>query len=117
MSEELTEMQKTTLEQLSEGSATPQEPGTEVQTAFLVVLHENGQWSAHADFMDLDYVPKRQAHMDDFVAGAANISMSCQVQQSAMHTLIAMNQQAQAMQQQMEAQKIAQGLDLSHLRK
>lgn len=111
----LTPEQMTTLDALA--AEEPQEDGTAVQTAFLVVLHENGQWSAHSDFMDLDYIPQRKAHMDDFVAGAANISMSCQVQQSAMHTLIAMNQQAQAMQQQMEAQKIAQGLDLSHLRK
>lgn len=112
---ELSPEQMTTLDALA--SQEPQEAGTEVQTAFLVVQHENGQWSAHAEYDELDYIPKRKAHMDDFVAGAANISMSCQVQQSAMHTLIMMNQQAQAMQQQMEAQKIAQGLDLSHLRK
>jgi len=114
MSEGLTDMQKTTLEELSEGTA---DAPTPVQTAFLVVLHDNGQWSAHADYNEIDVAPKRKAHMDDFVAGAANISMSCQIQQSAMHTLLMMNQQAQAMQQQMEAQKIAQGLDLSHLRK
>ena len=98
-------------------SQEPEEGGTPVTTAFLVVQHENGQWSAHADYDDLDYVPRRKAHMDDSVAGAANITVSCQVQQSAMHTLMAMNQQAQAIQQQMETAKIAQGLDLSHLRK
>jgi hypothetical protein len=107
----------TTLEQLSEGSATPQEAGTPVQTAFLVVLHPNGQWSAHAEYEELDFVPQRKAHMDDFVSGAANITVSVQVQQAAMHTLIQMNQQAQAMQAQIESQKIAQGLDLSQLRK
>ncbi len=107
--------QMTTLDALA--AEEPQETGTKVQTAFMVVLHENGQWSAHSDWDELDYVPSRKAHMDDFVAGAANISMSCQVQQSAMHTMIMMNQQAAAMQQQMETQKIAQGLDLSQLRK
>ncbi len=107
--------QMTTLDEL--GSQEPQEAGTPVQTAFLVVLHPNGQWAAHADYEELDIIPQRKAHMDDFVSGAANITVSVQVQQSAMHTIIAMNQQAQAMQQQMEAQKIAQGLDLSQLRK
>lgn len=115
MTNGLSPEQMTTLEGLTPQE--PQEAGTAVQTAFLVVLHPNGQWSAHAEYDELDYVPERKAHMDDFVAGAANISMSCQVQQAAMHTMIMMNQQAQAMQQQMEAQKIAQGLDLSHLRK
>lgn len=111
---ELTQEQLDTLNDLAQAS---EATGTAVQTAFLVVLHDTGQWSAHADYEDLDYIPARKAHMDDFVAGAANISMSCQVQQSAMHTMIMMNQQAQAIQQQMEAQKIAKGLDLSHLRK
>jgi len=115
MTNGLSPEQMTTLEGLTPQE--PQEAGTAVQTAFLVVLHPNGQWSAHAEYDELDYVPERKAHMDDFVAGAANIAMSCQVQQAAMHTMIMMNQQAQAMQQQMEAQKIAQGLDLSHLRK
>jgi len=115
MKNELSPEQMTTLDELA--AQEPQEAGTPVTTAFLVVQHESGQWSAHADWEELDYVPKRKAHMDDFVAGAANITVSCQVQQSAMHTLMAMNQQAQAIQQQMEAQKIAQGLDLSHLRK
>lgn len=115
MTNELSPEQMTTLEGLA--AQEPQEDGTAVTTMFLVVQHENGQWSAHADFDGLDYVPKRKAHMDDFVAGAANITVSCQVQQSAMHTLMAMNQQAQAIQSQMEANKIAQGLDLSHLRK
>lgn len=115
MADALSPDQMTTLDALA--AQEPQDAGTPVATAFLVVQHENGQWSAHADWEELDYVPQRRAHMDDFVSGAANITVSCQVQQSAMHTLMAMNQQAQAMQQQMEAAKIAQGLDLSHLRK
>lgn len=112
--ENLSEQQMTTLEELA--AQAPQETGQPVITAFMVVQHENGQWSAHADFEELDLVPQRKAHMDDFVSGAANVTASCMVQQSAMHTLIAMNQQAQAIQSQMEAQKIAQGLDLSHLK-
>ena len=113
--ENLSEQQMTTLEELA--SQGPQDAPKTVVTAFLVVQHENGQWSAHSDWEDLDIAPSRKAHMDDFVSGAANVTASCMVQQSAMHTLIAMNQQAQAIQSQMEAQKIAQGLDLSHLRK
>lgn len=110
MTNELTQEQRDILTQLkgSEGEKSPQP----VTTAFLVIQHENGQWSAHADWDELDIVPSRKAHMDDFVSGAANIQTSVAVQQAAMHTLIAMNQQAQAMQQQYETQKLAQSLKI-----
>jgi hypothetical protein len=111
----LTPEQMTTLDELAPQE--PQDAPQEVQTAFLVVQHLNGQWSAHSDYEEISIAPQRKAHTDDFVSGAANITVSVSVQQAAMHTIIAMNQQAQAMQQQMEAQKIANGLDLSHLRK
>lgn len=111
---DLSEQQLTTLEELAAGAA--EEAPEPVTVAFLVVQHKNGQWSAHSDWEELNIEAERKAHMDDFVAGAANVTASCMVQQSAMHTLIAMNQQAQAIQSQMEAQKIAQGLDLSHLK-
>lgn len=114
MSADLTDEQREALEAIS-NSASPE--GTEsVVTAFLVVQYPSGQWAAYADYEDKNVLPQRKAIMDDFVAGAANITQSCQVQQAAMHTLIAMNQQAQAMQQQMEAQKVAKTLDLSAMR-
>lgn len=110
MTNELTPEQRSILDQLKgkEEDNSPQP----VTTAFLVVQHENGQWSAHADWEELNIESKRKAHMDDFVSGAANIQTSVAVQQAAMHTLIAMNQQAQAMQSQMEANKIAQSLKI-----
>ncbi|APC46303.1 hypothetical protein HWB05_gp041 [Streptomyces phage BRock] len=111
MAAELTAEQQAALDELK-ASAGGSEGPMEVTTAFLVVQHKNGQWSAHADYDDMALITERKAHMDDFVGGAANISLSCQVQQSAMHTLVAMNQQATAMQQQMESQRIAQSLKL-----
>lgn len=91
----------------------------EVTTAFLVVLHKSGQWSAHAD-LDVPIVPERQAHFDDFVGGSANVSQSCMVQQAAMHTMVLMNQQAQAVQQRMlqeqEAQRVSSLIDPKKLR-
>ena len=110
MTNELTPEQREILDQLKGNSG--EKESQPVTTAFLVVQHENGQWSAHADWEELDIVASRKAHMDDFVSGAANIQTSVAVQQAAMHTLIAMNQQAQAMQQQMEAQKIAHSLKI-----
>lgn len=91
----------------------------EVTTAFLVVLHKSGQWSAHAD-LDVAIVPERQAHFDDFVGGSANVQQSCMVQQAAMHTMVLMNQQAQAVQQRMlqeqEAQRVSSLIDPKKLR-
>lgn len=112
MTNELTPEQREILDQLKGGSGTGEKEPQSVTTAFLVVQHDNGQWSAHADWEELDIVASRKAHMDDFVSGAANIQTSVAVQQSAMHTLIAMNQQAQAMQQQVEAQQIARSLKI-----
>jgi peroxiredoxin len=98
---------------------TPEESIEEVTTAFLVVLHKNGQWSAHAD-LDISIIPDRQAHFDDFVGGSANVSQSCMVQQTAMHTMVMMNQQAQAVQQRMmaeqEAQRVSSLIDPKKLR-
>lgn len=110
MTNELTPEQRSILDELK-GNTEDNSPQP-VATAFLVVQHENGQWSAHADWEELNITAKRKAHMDDFVSGAANIQTSVAVQQAAMHTLIAMNQQAQAMQSQMEANKIAQSLKI-----
>lgn len=112
MAAELTEEQQAALDELKASAGASEDAPMEVTTAFLVVQHKNGQWSAHADYDEMALITDRKAHMDDFVGGAANVSLSCQVQQSAMHTLVAMNQQAQAMQQQMESQKIAQSLKL-----
>lgn len=115
MAADLTEEQQAVLNELK-GREDVEEGPTEVVTAFLVVQHKSGQWSAHADYEDMDIAPQRKAIMDDFVGAAENIKVSCTVQQASMHTIVLMNQQAQAMQQQMESQRLAQSLDLSKLR-
>lgn len=112
MAAELTEEQQAALDELKASAGATEGAPMEVTTAFLVVQHKNGQWSAHADYDDMALITDRKAHMDDFVGGCANIQTSCLVQQGAMHTMVAMNQQAQAMQQQLESQRIAQSLKL-----
>lgn len=105
--------------ELGNNEKVDEEPVEEVTTAFLVVLHKSGQWSAHAD-LDVAIVPERQAHFDDFVGGSANVTQSCMVQQAAMHTMVLMNQQAQAVQQRMlaeqETQRVSALIDPKKLR-
>jgi hypothetical protein len=91
-----------------------------VTTAFLVVQDENGQWTALAEYEDKDFELSRRATFDDMVGGCANITMGCQVQQSAVATMIMMEQRAQQMQmfarQQAETQAVASLIDPKKLR-
>jgi hypothetical protein len=92
----------------------------EVTTAFLIVQGIDGQWSAYAEFADKDLDMQRTATMDDIVGGCANVGTGCQIQQTAMSTVIMMEQRAAMMQyqaqQQQEAQRISSLIDPSKLR-
>ena len=117
MTIDLEELQKKrAAELLSESNSGAEE----VVTAFLVVQDTNGQWSAYADFADKDLSMERTATMDDIVGGCANVTMGCQVQQSAISTVIMMEQRAAQMQfqmqQQQEASRVASLIDPNKLR-
>lgn len=94
--------------------------GEPVVTAFLVLQKPDGQWAAISEFADLDLSQERVATFDDIVGGCSNVIMGCQVQQSALATIIMMEQRAQQMQQQMmaqqEAQRVASLIDPKKLR-
>lgn len=102
-----------TLEELMAQSGTP------VTTAFVVYQTPEGQWAATAD-LSVDLNPDRQSTMDDIVAGAAAVQVGVIAQQTAMTTLVMMNQQAQALQQhaiqQQEAAKVSSLIDPRKLR-
>lgn len=104
---------------LSELSDPEPEP-TQVTTAFLVVQNPDGQWAAFSEFSDLDLKQDRIATFDDIVGGCANVTLGCQIQQTALNTIVMMEQRAQQMQQQMraqaESQRVASLLDPSKLR-
>lgn len=79
-----------------------------VTTAFLIVQDTNGQWAAYAEFAHLDLDQDRIATFDDIVGGCSNVMMGCQVQQTALATMLNMEQRAAQVQQQMRAQQEAQ---------
>jgi hypothetical protein len=110
MTIDLEELQKKQAAELLAGNDAGAE---EVITAFLVVQDTNGQWAAYADFADRDLSMERTSTMDDIVGG-------CQVQQSAMSTVIMMEQRAAQMQfqmqQQQEASRVASLIDPNKLR-
>jgi glycerophosphoryl diester phosphodiesterase len=112
MTVDLEELQKQrAAELLAERSASQ-----EVITAFLVVQTTDGQWVAYHDFADKDLSMHRAATMDDIVGGCANVTMGCQVQQTAMSSMIMMEQRAMQMRQQQEASKVASLIDPTKLR-
>lgn len=117
MTIDLEELQK---KQAAELLAEKDSGAEEVTTAFLIVQDTNGQWAAYADFADKDLSMERTATMDDIVGGCANVQMGCQVQQSAMSTIIMMEQRAAQMQfqmqQQQEASRVASLIDPNKLR-
>jgi len=97
-----------------------EEEATVVTTAFLVVQGSDGQWAAFSEFDDLNLKQDRIATFDDIVGGCANVTIGCQVQQTALNTMVMMEQRAQQMQQQMRAQqeanKVASLIDPTKLR-
>lgn len=98
----------------------PEPESTPVTTAFLVVQQPDGQWAAFAEFADVDIKQDRLATFDDIVGGCSNVILGCQINQTAMQTIVMMEQRAQQVQQQMraqaESQRVASLLDPSKLR-
>ena len=94
--------------------------GTEVNTAFLVVQSLDGNWTALPQFKDLNLDMTREAVFDDIVGGVSAVHAGCIAQQSAVQTVMIMQQQGARMQeqarQQQEANKVAQLLDPKLLR-
>lgn len=108
--------QKAEFEKLmAEKADQPEEESNPVTTAFMVIQQTNGQWLALAEYESLNIVPERQAIMDDIIGGCAAVQGGAQAQQTAMHTVMMMNQQAQQMRAAVESQRIASQLDLSKL--
>lgn len=91
-----------------------------VTTAFLVVQDSTGQWTALAEWEDIEFQLERQAILDDMVGGCQAVLQGCQAQQNAIATAMFMEQRAAFMQQQMraqaESQKIASMLTPEMLR-
>lgn len=92
----------------------------EATTAFLVVQDLNGQWTALSDFANKDYTLTRNANLDDFISGCANVQAGASIQQTAISVVMLMEQRAQQMQQhimqQQEANRTASLIDPSKLR-
>lgn len=117
MTIDLEELQK---QRAAELLAEKESQTEEVTTAFLVVQNKDGQWAAYADFADKDLVMDRSATLDDIMGGCENVKVGCQIQQSAIATIMLMEQRAAQMQHQMmqqqEAQRVASLIDPSKLR-
>lgn len=92
----------------------------EVATAFLIVLNNDGQWAAYADFADKDLSMSRTATVDDIIGGCENVKVGCHTQQVAISTVVMMEQRAAMMQQQMaqqrETQRVSSLIDPNKLR-
>jgi hypothetical protein len=85
----------------------------EVVTAFLVVQNPDGQWTAYADFKDKNLEMERTATLDDIIGGCETVKIGCQTQQTAISTVIMMEQRAAQMQHQiMQQQANAQAASL-----
>lgn len=117
MTIDLEELQKKQAAELIAENGSVEE---EVTTAFLLVQDTNGQWAAYADFADKQLAMDRQATLDDIIGGCENVKIGCQVQQSAISTVIMMEQRAAQMQHQMmqqqEASRVASLIDPNKLR-
>jgi hypothetical protein len=116
MTIDLEELQKQKAAELMENS----QESEEVTTAFLIVQGTDGQWAAYAEFADKDLSMLRNATMDDIIGGCTNVMVGCQNQQTAISTVIMMEQRAAQMQQQImqqqEAQRISSLIDPKKLR-
>lgn len=89
----------------------PAEDVEEVRTAFLVLVHHDGAVEVRPDLstkVDREEIPNT---LTVFQA-ASTIAKDIQVQETAQHTAVFMQQAAMQMQQQMQAAKLAQGLKL-----
>lgn len=91
-----------------------------VTTAFLVYQTPEGQWAAEHDIEGKSFDLVRTATLDDVIAGAAAVHAGAAGQQTAMQTIMLMDQRARAIQEmalkQQEAQKISSLLDPKKLR-
>ena len=107
--ESLSEEQQAALEQMAEENPEPE--GEQVRTAFLVVVGKDGNTVA---IPDLDYAIIRD-HMpsvDEIYSAVSVVAKDIQVQETAQITTQFMQQMAAAAQQQMQAQQLAQRLNL-----
>lgn len=87
-----------------------QEP-ISVETAFLVVIRENGVIQASPD-INIPVSPKRNVTMDEIETASLKIAADLQADKTASMVQVRMGQTAQAMQQQAEAAQIARSLKL-----
>lgn len=116
--EALTDEEKETLARLATQSGETGEPepeATGVRTAFLVIVNNEGETFASLDLdlkLSRSYIPTH----DDIYAAAANVQRDILSQLTAQHTIIGMQQAAQAMQRQQQEQMMAQHLASKNLR-
>jgi hypothetical protein len=88
-----------------------------VQTAFLIVLGPNGEYSATHELGDVEkFRTARPAGGDDIIAGCSVVLASMKAQQTAVLTQQIMMQSAQMMAQKQQEAKLMQGIDPSKLR-
>ena len=90
------------------------------ECAFVVMLDESGHWIADGN-LDRKVNSARNANVFDFFHAAATIQKDITVSETARQTIIAQQQIARQMAEQMETQKISQqaglgGCDLSKLK-
>lgn len=108
------------LEQVSNLEELLAQQGKEVTTAFLVYQTQDGQWTATAKIAEDELTLDREATFDDIIAGASAVYAGSIAQQTAMHTILAMETRAamaqKMMREQAESQKISQLIDPSKLR-
>lgn len=109
-----------TTEQDNNLAALLENMGTPVTTAFLIYQTQEGNWTATAQFQELNLELDRESTFDDIIGGTAAVHAGCISQQSAMHTVMIMEQRAAALQEQMrqqaEANKVSSLIDPTKLR-
>jgi hypothetical protein len=114
----LTDEQKEALATMGEKAGVNPEPELPVvQTAFLIVLGANGEYSATHELGDVEkFRTARPAGGDDILAGCAVVGASVAAQQTALLTQQVMMQSAQVMAQKQQEARLLQGLDPTKLR-
>lgn len=112
--ESLTDEQKALLAAKATGEPDSSEADQRpVVTGFVALLEPNGTWTISHDLaIAADVAPVRPATAEDMYAAAALLQKDIIVQNTAAFTQQLMMQAAQAMAQQQESQRIAQGLRL-----
>jgi len=107
---ELTDEQKKTLADMAENAnADPSEGLPHVATAFLVIINNEGGVRASHDLNDVNgFIPDRPATGDDMFHAASVIIKDITITTTAQATAQLMMSQAQALQQQMQDQALAQ---------